>query len=200
MEGSMEPRPSPVTDISDAALMERLAAGDVTALAPLHHRHARGVTSLVLRLEPAAGLEEAEDVSQEVFLTLWETAGRYQEEGRLRSWLYGIAACKARGLGRRERSRRKALGLHSGRPVGIAAPGSRIDDRLAAQDQVGQALASLPPKQREVLVLSMVEGLSGDEVAAILGIRTGAVWVRLHRARKRLEEALNALESGEEES
>ena len=92
---------APVVDISDAALMARLASGEVDALGPLHARYSRQVIALIRRVEPGISAEIADDLAQEVFLTLLETAPRYREAGRLRAWIFGIAVRKARGWRRR---------------------------------------------------------------------------------------------------
>jgi RNA polymerase sigma-70 factor (ECF subfamily) len=180
-------------DISDSGLMATLASGDGAALAVLHQRYARMICSLILRLDPRASLEEAEDLTQDVFLTLYETADRYQEEGKLKSWLCGIAAKKARSARRRSWIRAGLMGSNRGiNPGHSSSYSSGTDDRLEARREVAQALASLSDSQREVLVLHSIEGLSGEDIAQVLGIKTSAVWVRLHRARKTMAAALDA--------
>jgi len=189
-----EPAADLPSDISDAALMQRLAAGDTSALGPLHRRYARMVTSFLLRIDPDRGLEQAEDLTQEVFVTLLDTADRYQDQQRLKSWLCGIAVRKARTARRNRWTRMRLLTREGRRAPGMAAPtDSGADDRLAARRAIAAALGELPPKQREVIVLHAIEGLSGEEIAAALGIKANAVWVRLHRARKRLRDRLGDL-------
>jgi RNA polymerase sigma-70 factor (ECF subfamily) len=178
-------------DISDAGLMASLAAGDTAALAVLHQRYARIICSLTLRLDPQGGLQHAEDLTQEVFLTLYESAGRYRDEGKLKSWLCGITAQKTRSA-RRRRAVRSGLmrvnrSINPGHSSSYSAP---VDERLSARSDVTEALLSLSDKQREVLVLHSIEGLSGAEIAEALNIKTSAVWVRLHRARKTMAAAL----------
>jgi len=189
---------APITDISDAALMQRLAAGDAGALAPLHQRHGRRVTSLLLRMGPEMTLEQAEDLTQEVFLTLMETAPRYVEQDRLRSWIGGIAVRKSRAWHRRRwlRRRLRLERSHELQRTVAPPPGSPVE-QLELREEVDRALRSLPLGQREALVLHAVEGLSGDEIASILGVSTSAVWVRLHRARKTLREVLSIPSEGE---
>ncbi len=183
--------PSQSVDISDAALMKRLADGDSSALGPLHRRYARMVTSLLLRVDPARGLEQAEDLTQEVFVTLLDTADRYEDQQRLKSWLCGIAVRKSRDARRSRWRRASILARESRRAPGMAAPqDAGTDERLAARRAIDDALRSLPESQREVIVLHAMEGMSGEEIAAALGIRPNAVWVRLHRARKRLRKQL----------
>ena len=176
---------------SDADLMVRLAAGDVAALGPLHGRYARMVTSLLLRLDGGRDLAEAEDLTQEVFLTLMETAPRYQDEQRLKAWICGIAARTSQGRRRRSWRRRGLLAREGGAP-GMALPTTGAEDeRLDARRKVGAALDLLPPSQREVMILHAVEGLTGEEIAEALGMKANAVWVSLSRARARLREELS---------
>ena len=148
------------------------------------------VTSLLLRLDPGRGLAEAEDLTQDVFLTLMDTAGRYREQERLKAWLCGIAARTSRGAKSRFWRRRGLLARQRGAP-GMAAPvTSGVDDRLDARRKVAQAMEALPPSQREVMILHAVEGLTGEEIAVALGMKANAVWVRLSRARAKLREEL----------
>ena len=188
-----------VADISDGALMARLAGGDRAALGALYQRHARAVGSLLLRLDPDRSREQADDLVQDVFLTLLDTAPRYRDQGALRSWLFGIAVRKARGA-RRTGWRRGILSRLTGGTVaaGVAAPSSRHDSRIDARDRVGRALATLSPNAREVLILTTVQGLTGTETANVLGISPGAVAVRAHRARASMADALDRLDSQEE--
>jgi len=184
--------PAPIVDISDAALMQRLAAGDVGALGPLHQRYGQRVSSLLLRVGPEISREQAEDLTQDVFLTLMETARRYREQDRLRSWIFGITVRKARGWQRRRWLRRRLRLEHRADIAGTAtADLGETPERLAAREQIDLAMRSLSQGQREALVLHAVEGLTGDEIAAVLGIGASAVWVRLHRARKNLRKALS---------
>ena len=180
-------------DISDAGLMAGLAAGNAAGLSVLHQRYAKMVCSLILRLDPQGSLEQAEDLTQDVFLTVYETAGRYREEGKLKSWLCGIAAQKVRSSRRRSWFRGNLLAKNRGLTPGLSAPYEvGTDVRLEARRQVERALEALPESQREVLVLHTIEGLSGEEIASALNIKTSAVWVRLHRARKTMQAALTA--------
>lgn len=184
-------------DISDVGLMASLAEGDGAALAVLHQRYAKMICSLILRLDPQGSFEQAEDLTQDVFLTLYETAGRYREEGKLKSWLCGIAAKKVRSARRRSWFRGSTLGANqSMNPGHSASYSAAADERLSARRDVAQALSSLSDSQREVLVLHSIEGFSGEEIGKALGIKTSAVWVRLHRARKTMAEALAGAGTG----
>ena len=181
-------QPSNAHEIDDATLVDRLRAGDMQALGPLYARYGGAVRSLLVRTEPALGRSGAEDLGQEVFLTFLDTLERYQHEGRLRSWLYGIAVRKARGW-RRRGWVRWALGRqHGEQAAGVSLHRDRTEERIEARRRVDQALASLPTGLREVIVLRRVEGLSARETARVLGISENAVNIRAHRALERLGE------------
>lgn len=172
----------------DGDLVQRLRQGDLDALGLLYQRHGGAVRSLVRRSEPTMTPEDADDLCQETFLAFHDGLRRYRHGGRLRSWLYGIALKKARSYRRREALRGV---LRSARGVGAAGVALRRDDpeaRVDAQRQIGQALARLPAAQREVLVLTALEGLAVQEAAAVLGISENAASTRLYRARRALEQ------------
>jgi RNA polymerase sigma-70 factor (ECF subfamily) len=178
---------------SDALLMEQLAQGETGALGTLHQRYGRAVTSIVRGVEPTLSTEEAEDLCQEIWVTLFETAPRYQDRGNLKSWLFGIAVRKVRGNRRRLWFRRAIHRQHGAATAGVRQDReSDLSDRLATHQQIELVLTSLTPAQREVLVLHVVQGLAGAEVARTLGISEGAVWTRIHRARKAAIELLGS--------
>jgi RNA polymerase sigma factor (sigma-70 family) len=173
----------------DAELVVRLVAGEMDALGALYQRHGGAVRTFLRRVEPTLGTEEADDTCQETFLTFHRTLGRYEHRGKLRSWLFGIALHTARGE-RRKRWWRQVLRMRRGdEAAGVALrrddPAARVD----AHQQVVALLAGLPAAQREVLVLTALEGLSVKEAAEVLGIPENAASTRLYRARAALGES-----------
>ncbi|GIF05142.1 RNA polymerase sigma factor [Actinoplanes siamensis] len=129
---------------------------------------------------------DAADVVAETFLIAWRRRHEVPPGGETRLWLYGVArrvlANHHRGGERRER-----LGERLRRrlaAVGGADPGSEVLERLA----VREALARLGDLDREVLTLTVWEGLEPREVAEVLGVNAAAVRTRLSRARARLRE------------
>ena len=178
---------------TDAALMASLAEGQVDALGPLYLRYGRMVKSLMLRLEPGLTLEQCDDLSQEVFLTLLDTAGRYQEQQRLKSWLCGISAKRLLGWRRRRWSRQRLLDRHGEAGAAVALGGAvRPDMQAGARQDLARAMAVLSSDMRATVVLHHIEGLDATEVAETLGISTNTVWTRLHRARALIRQALES--------
>jgi RNA polymerase sigma-70 factor (ECF subfamily) len=172
-------------ELSDEQLMARLADGRMRALGTLYVRHGTMVKRALVRLAPEISRAELEELGQEVFLTLSDTAARYEERTRLKAWLYGIAVRKAKSWRRTTWLRRKLLERH-----GVAGPGLKPgaaaspEKEVEVRQEVQRVLAELPREQQEVLLLSAVEGFTGEEIAQILRVRPKTVWTRLHRARR----------------
>jgi RNA polymerase sigma-70 factor (ECF subfamily) len=145
----------------------------------------------IRRFAQEISADEADELGQEVFLALARSAGRYQPGRRLKAWLAGIAVNKARGWQRTTWIRRNLLRRHHRDELGIfAVRGSSPEQEAERRDELRHALARLPAAQRDVLLLSVVEGFTGEEVATILGIRPKTVWTRLHRARRAMTQLL----------
>ncbi|MER6948658.1 RNA polymerase sigma factor [Nonomuraea sp. NPDC000554] len=139
------------------------------------------------------GADSAEDVVADTFLIAFRKRAQYDPaRATVRSWLYGIAT-KLVGKHRRQEARTlRALGRHG---PDLDAPGheDRVSARVSAQSlrpSLAAALAELHQRDRDVVQLVALAGLSHDEVAAALGIPYGTVASRLNRARKKLRAAL----------
>lgn len=129
----------------------------------------------------------AEDLAQETFLRLYLHVDRYQERGRLRSYLFRIATNLARSEQRRARRQQllaRALGL-TGEPALPLDPYAALIEREELR-ALWRSLGRLPLRLRAPLLLFEVEGLSYPEIAQALGCSEGTVKSRLSRARARL--------------
>jgi RNA polymerase sigma-70 factor, ECF subfamily len=129
--------------------------------------------------------EDAAEVIAETFATLWRRFDRCPQGAELRPWLFGVAR---RVLANQRRGERKRSAL-SERLV------ANVDPRTAlypdeAPSELARAFASLSDSDRELLSLVAWEGLTSEELAVALGTNRAAVRLRLHRARKRLRDAL----------
>jgi RNA polymerase sigma-70 factor, ECF subfamily len=128
-----------------------------------------------------------DDLLQETFIVAFKKAHRF-DAGRSRAstWLYGIATNLCRRFERGQRRAgffRERLAAHAA----VVAEGTRPDEALERAEAVRvvqRAIKKLPFKQREVFVLFELEGLEGREIGALLGVKEGTVWTRLHHARK----------------
>ncbi|MBL8862923.1 MAG: RNA polymerase sigma factor [Planctomycetes bacterium] len=175
--------------------IELLASGDAAAL----ERAYRACGARIQRL--CQGLlgdrAEAEDATQDVFLKLRERAGQFHGAASLSTWLHRIAVNHCLNLIEKRR-------LRASRPLGAAEARSLVDPLRRppetaaaneARETLRSRLARLSVEHRAVLVLREIDGLSYDEIAAVLDVPPGTVMSRLARARERWVE-LAAQESG----
>lgn len=178
-------------EIADESLLARSAKGDRQASALLINRHSPRVLSLAQRM--LGTREDAEDVSQEVFIKVFEQAGNWvQGEAKFTTWLHRVTLNKCY-----DRLRKK-------RETGMAEPPDMEDETLGPAGQMlaqqranrlKEVIAELPERQRAALMLSHYEELSNTETAEILEISVEAVESLLSRARRALRNALAAEKS-----
>lgn len=181
----------PVSTQSDEALLEAHLAGDEEAFQTLVSRY---VAELVPYLARVTGSRTtADDIFQEAFLQVHQSAHTFDLSRRFKPWLYTIAVNKARDWHRRA-SRRRALSLSA--PIGSDGEGVGIVDLLQGghpepmegleqaelAEQVRQAVDGLPHHLREILLLSYFQKMSYSQIAETLQIPLGTVKSRLHAA------------------
>lgn len=137
----------------------------------------------------------ADDVAQEVCLAVLTALPTYRDQGRpFLAFVYGIAAHKVADAHRAAaRSRAESVPEVPDRPDASAGPAQRVLNGELA-NKMGQLLRVLPEKQREILVLRVVVGLSAEETAAAVGSTPGAVRVAQHRALSTLRKSLTPTE------
>ena len=177
---------------TDEDLVRRCAGGDRGAFERLVARHEAPIYRFAVRA--CGGEREAEDAVQDGLLAAWRGAATFRGDASARTWLFQVVlnACRRRHRPRAGRGPESPLEAAGD----VAAAESGPEDRVGAR-QVGRAidaaLASLADEAREVLLLRDVEGLSGDETAAALGIGLAAMKSRLHRARLELKDRVEAV-------
>ncbi|HEY9653542.1 MAG TPA: sigma-70 family RNA polymerase sigma factor [Coleofasciculaceae cyanobacterium] len=177
---SVNDRPANQLLQSDAELFGLLRAGDTTALGILYDRYSSLVYSLALRV--LANPQEAEDLTQEVFLTFWRNSNYNPARGSLSSFLTTLTRSRAID---RLRSRGTVLKfLQRWSETMTTETSSPTPFEVASLNQrshyVRNALAQLPDNQRQVLEMAYYEGLSQSEIARTLNIPLGTVktWAR----------------------
>jgi RNA polymerase sigma factor (sigma-70 family) len=180
------------TDTPDEALLVLYANGDSSAARELAARHLPRVLGYATRLL-GGDRAEAEDVAQEVMLRLWRIAPDWRPgEAKVSTWLYRVATnlCTDR---QRARLRRRAVGLDDAPDIADDAQsvvaGLEERERIAA---LNTALATLPERQRQAVVLRHIEGLSNPEIAGIMDIGVEAVESLTARGKRTLAQALSA--------
>jgi len=172
----------------DARLRERLLAGDDDALAEAYDRWSTLVHSLAMRI--TADHAAAEDVTQDVFVHLWQHPDRYDpRRGVLRSWLCLLARSRALDSVRRRRAQDRC---HAA-AAAIAPMPAEVDDGVVWQAEakaVREAVAALPDRQREAVLLAYYGGRTYREVARDLDIPEGTAKWRLKAALSGLADSL----------
>jgi RNA polymerase sigma-70 factor (ECF subfamily) len=166
-------------------LLERCRRGEPEAFAELVERTHRQVYTVAYRL--VADRHEAEDVAQEAYLRVHRSLRTFRGDSSFRTWLHRIVANTAMTHLRR-RGRFGDLANEPDMVIRLAEP-APVEGEVD-RDEVRRALLSLPDSQRVVVLMKDAYGFSCQEIADEIGISEGAVKVRLHRARRRLKDAL----------
>ena len=164
--------------VEDARLVRNAQRGDESAFARLYERYARVVHGILLARVPRV---EVDDLVQDVFLSAWQRLGTLRDPGAFGGWLAMITRNRATD------SRRKAVEV------------VELPETLAARDATAvraealavlDAIRTLPEAYRETLIMRLVEGLTGPEIALRTGLTPASVRVNLHRGMKLLREKL----------
>ena len=182
---SGRPASGPVED-PDLELVRRVGAGDGPACAALVDRHLARIVGLAGRM--LGNRAEAEEVAQDVFLRVWQQAGRWRAgEARFSTWLHRVTVnlCHDRLRRRRETTLEAA-----GDPPSPDPPPGAALQRAAVVARVEAALQQLPERQRAAILLSHYQELGNIEAAAVLGVSVEALESLLARGRRRLKELL----------
>ena len=171
---------------AERADVRRAAGGDHAAFERLYRDHVGRIHALACRMVDE---EAADDLTQEVFIRVWEKLGSFRGDAKFGTWLHRLAVNHIL-------TRRQTLRKRQGRMVG----GEGLLDRLVATRQrrpgvaidLETALVKLPDGARQVFVLYDVEGYGHDEIGALMGISVGTSKSQLHRARMLLRGHLSA--------
>jgi RNA polymerase sigma-70 factor (ECF subfamily) len=175
-------------ELADGGLLQRTAAGDSDALLVLHRRYANLVYSMAWRVLQDVGL--AEEVTQDVFMKLWQHPQRYDPaRGRFSAWLLSVARFAAIDRLRQEGRRPAIVDLSGDDPDQETA----LEQLLATDHESWERgrhlrllLGELPAEQRQVVELAYFGGLTHSELAEQLGLPLGTVKGRLRLGLERL--------------
>ena len=176
------------------ALQTKAAHGDVVAFETLVGETKTGLYRFVRRYVGDA--DETYDLVQEAYAAAWLAIRRYDPERSFEAWLRTIAINKCRDWSRRRNIRRLFMGgadLQSSEALAVADEVAGTEDRYEAAEQAQRlhaAIATLPPKLKEPLLLTAIEERSHGEAAEILGLSVKAVEMRVARARQKLSQQL----------
>jgi RNA polymerase sigma-70 factor (ECF subfamily) len=195
---------SAVTEDPDADLLDRLRTGDEQAFVILVGRYRDAMLRLASGYVPSRAV--AEEVVQDTWIGVLRGLSGFEGRSSVRTWVFRILVNRARTAGTRER---RSVAIEDMEPVvdqsrfdlaggWISPPEAwieQIDNRVAAAKMVGRlrlAIEDLPPRQREVVTLRDIEGLSSDDVCGVLEITDANQRVLLHRGRSKLRQILES--------
>lgn len=164
----------PVT--AEAALVERISAGDERAFGELYKMYAPMVHGIILA---RVAREEVDDIAQDVFLSAYKNLKMLRDASAVGPWLGSIARNRVVEFYRRSRPTEE-----------LTDHFSRSDAPRAEANEIMAAIHSLPVAYAETLVLRLVEGMTGPEIAARTGLTPESVRVNLHRGMKLLRQKL----------
>jgi RNA polymerase sigma-70 factor (ECF subfamily) len=167
-------------EMADAALA---ASGDGRAFERLYRAHVARIHSLVRRMVDA---DQADDITQDVFVRCWEKLGTFRGEAAFGTWLHRLAVNVILG-------RRQTIGIERGRFMdaedaleGLPARSTHEEHHMDFEE----ALAQLPEGARQVFLLHDVAGYKHDEIAELMGVVPGTSKSQLHHARMALRKYL----------
>lgn len=171
---------------TDGELMRRVRDGDLARLGELFERHARRLHHFFLR--SIGDRAAAEDLVQEVFVRMLKYRGTFRDGAEFTPWMWALARNAAAD---QWRGRPRELPVDPELPEPASGEPAPIEalERRDELERLGAALGRLGHEQRELLLLARFSELRYDHIAELLGISTGAVKVRVHRALKQLRAA-----------
>lgn len=176
---------------SDEELVRLVVQRDERALGVLYDRYIRLVYAVALRI--TGDRETAEEVVQDSFQAIWQSAGGYRPGvSQVSSWVLGIARHRAIDATRskRERARSRERALDTTVPSGDDSSPEQEAGRSALRDAVREALGALPASQRQAVEMAYYGGLTRDEIARTTGEPLGTVKTRLRLGLTKLRDLL----------
>ena len=183
---------------SDEVLVQRFKNGDRRAFSELIDRHQNRVYSLCYRW--MGNQQAAEEVTQEVFVSLFRSLERFRGDSKFSTWLHRVTVnhCKNQNLYRQRRAHGRHESLDSAPEDGavrqIPSTGPSTDSgafQTEAEKMLHEGLAALDEDHRQIILLRDLEDLSYEEISSLLDLPKGTVKSRLHRARVELARQLS---------
>lgn len=181
---------------TDALLVRRCLGGDASAFEELLDNYKNQVFSLILRM--TGNPQDAEDVAQETFIKAFRKLDTYDPSYPFLTWLFRIAHNSCVDLLRARKPQAVSMDDEDA-PLEIEDKSDSVETAVELKmerEQLEKLLAELPPLYREALLLQYREGMSGREMASVLGIPEGTVKIRLFRAKALLKAKLEARSGG----
>lgn len=176
----------------DSLLVEECLNGDKQAFSELVNRYQHAVYNLAYRM--TGNTADAEDLTQDTFIRAFKKLGKYKPEYAFRNWVLTICSNLTKNVFRKRTRQNEAESTHV--EIKYLSEGEREHHNI----ELEAALESLSPTLRAPLILKHVEGLSYEEIAAVLGIGVSAAKMRVKRARDDLNQMLSQGNENDEDS
>lgn len=167
------------------ALVRRSQAGDAEAFEALYRAHVGRVYALCLRL--TSDTQQANELTQDVFVRTWSALGSFRGDAAFETWLHRLAINVVRQSQRTDTRRRARV---ESRDDLEEYAGAFYEEHTGDRMDLEKAIATLPPRAKNALVLHDIHGYRCREVAEMTGTAVGTIQAHLHRARKMLREVL----------
>lgn len=184
-------------ELDENALLDALRKGEEVAYQQLISQFRGMVQSLIFKM--VQDEEEAKDLSQDVFVQVWESIGGFKGQSSIKTWIYSIAVRKSLNY-LRSRKMRQFFRLGDfktewvlNKSRSLMPDGYQVMKSKDTEYMIASAVEKLPPNQKAAFVLSKSQGFSDAETAVILGTTVGAVESLLVRAKKNLKVELHYL-------
>ena len=177
--------PGPPIALDEARLIKRVQEGDMKAFEALYRRHEGRVYGICLRISANQSL--AEELTQDVFLKVWQRIGSYEGRSKFSTWLYRLATNRAID-GLRSEIRRSARETTTEDPASWEPPrpGPKPEGKMDLESAIGE----LPTAARTVFVMHDVQGYKHKDISEMTGMAEGTSKSQLHRARRLLRAKL----------
>ncbi|MDX2127688.1 MAG: RNA polymerase sigma factor [Chloroherpetonaceae bacterium] len=181
---------------NDIARMALVASGNNDALKKVVAEFQDKVFNTCLGFVKST--DDADDLAQEVFITIFEKATQFRGESSLSTWIYRISITKSLEFLRKEKSRQRFIKVKSLFGFGedeepqiivFEHPGIELEQK-EDREAIAFALDHLPENQRVALTMCKIEGLKYDEIAEVMKISVGAVESLIHRAKENMKQKL----------
>lgn len=178
----------------DAELVGRIKHGDGLALEEIVRRYSNKVYNLAFHI--THNTSAAEEIMQDVFLTLIAKIKTLENDAYFATWLYRVTTNAAYGYLRREKRYTEQTPIDEIDEQAAGFDFSELPDDVLLSDEskdiIRQAIDGLPTSMRTIVIMKDVEGLKNEEISEALGLSLPAVKSRLHRGRLLLRETLSA--------
>ena len=181
----------PTTDLEND-LIKRCRDKDPKAMEQIVQRYQKQVYNTAYGI--IGNREDAQDITQDVFLTIWNKIGQFRRQSKFSTWIYQIAKNQSLNLKNKKKRRKTDTAEIDDTQAWVPVEEKTPETKALANEQqklLLQALDSLKEQYRTILVLREMESLSYDDIAQVLGCSVGRVKSRLHEARLALRTAFH---------